>query len=186
MLAGLKLMESSFWEHCSSSQQNHKMSSHFELAVSAPWVCNSHCELAVSYLFDHLLSSSCSISSELLCEWRTHRKFTASSKCELILWVHCELTKCPQNELSMSFIVSWQGVSCELEFFTGWDHIHQVRCSYYVAWNFHEVCVNRVLNISPNVRNFLSRTVILTTSQISWFWIWAPMTHPVQGQKATL
>ena len=36
-----------------SSQWTHKMSSHCEFAVSLPWVCNSHRELAVSYSWDH-------------------------------------------------------------------------------------------------------------------------------------
>ena len=37
---------------------------------------------------------------------------------ELILWVHCELNKCPQNEETVSFNVSSLWISCELKFFT--------------------------------------------------------------------
>ena len=72
--------------------------SHCELSVSFPWVCNSHGELALSYLWYHTMSSPWDGSSELTMQ--THRKFTASSKCEPILWVHCEceLTECPHNE----------------------------------------------------------------------------------------
>ena len=36
----------------------------------------------------------------------------------VILWVHYEVTECPQNEASMSFNVSSQWVRCELKFFT--------------------------------------------------------------------
>ena len=34
------------------------------------------------------------------------------------MWVHCEVTESSQNELSVSFIVSSQWVSCELKLFT--------------------------------------------------------------------
>ena len=47
--------------------------------------------------------------------------------CDLILWVHCELDKFPQNELTVThggwafcdFCVSSHWVSCELKLFTG-------------------------------------------------------------------
>ena len=61
----LKLTESSFWGHPVTSQWTHKMSSHWELAVSPPQVCNWHHELAVSYSWDQPISSPCSGISEL-------------------------------------------------------------------------------------------------------------------------
>ena len=57
----LKHTESSFWGHSVASQWTHEMTD----TVSFLWVCNSHGELAVSYLWDHLVSSPCSGSSEL-------------------------------------------------------------------------------------------------------------------------
>ena len=66
------LMVGSFWGHSVRSQGTHKISSHCEVAVSFPWVCN---------------------------------------------W-HCKLTKCPQNELAVSFNMSWQWISCDLKFVT--------------------------------------------------------------------
>ena len=43
---------------------------------------------------------------------------SASLQCELIFWVQCYRTECPQSEPPMSFNVSSQWVSCELKFFT--------------------------------------------------------------------
>ena len=60
------------------------------VAVSFPWVCNTHSELTATTAW--------------LTVW-------------VILWVHREVTECPQNELSMSINVSSQWVSCELKFF---------------------------------------------------------------------
>ena len=60
-----KLTASSFWSHSSTSQRTHKMGSNCELAVSPPWVCNWHHELAVSYSWDQPISSPCSGISEL-------------------------------------------------------------------------------------------------------------------------
>ena len=71
--AHMKTHASSFWSHSSTSQRTHKMSSHCELAVSPPWVCNSHHELAVSYSWDQSMSSPCSGSSSL-----THCDLTAN------------------------------------------------------------------------------------------------------------
>ena len=110
----LELTESSFWGHLVSLQWIHKMSSHWELAMClqlTPWAC---CELFVrsSWWAQHAM-----VAVSSLCELQAHRKLIASSQCGLILWVHCKLTKCPQNELSVSFNVSWQWVSYELNFF---------------------------------------------------------------------
>ena len=80
----LKLMERSFWGHLVSSQWTHKMSPHCELAVSPPWVCNSHHELAVSYLWDHPMSSPCSGSSELTVRVANSRE----AYCKLTVWAH--------------------------------------------------------------------------------------------------
>ena len=46
---------------------------------------------------------------------KAHSKLTVW----VILWVHCEVTEGPQNDLSVSFNVNVQWVSCELKFFTG-------------------------------------------------------------------
>ena len=50
---------------------------------------------------------------------QAHGLLTASSLCELILWVHCELDKWLQNELALSFHVSSLCIGFELKFFTG-------------------------------------------------------------------
>ena len=47
--------------------------------------------------------------------YKAHRKLTVW----VILWVHCEVNECPQNEPTVSFNVSSLWVSCELKFFTG-------------------------------------------------------------------
>ena len=61
----LRLTASSFWGHSFSSRRTHKLTSHCELAVRPPRVCNSHRELAVSYSWDQSMSSTCSGSSDL-------------------------------------------------------------------------------------------------------------------------
>ena len=72
----LKLMVSSFWSHSSTSKRTHKMSPQRDLTVSPPWVCNSQCELAVSYLWDEPMSSPCSGSSELTVSMALAHTFT--------------------------------------------------------------------------------------------------------------
>ena len=49
---------------------------------------------------------------------KVHSKLTVW----VIMWVLCEVTECPQNELSVSFNVSSQWFSYELQFFTGKAH----------------------------------------------------------------
>ena len=88
----LKLMESSFWGHLVHSEPTR-----WAHAVSLLWVCNSHGELSVSYLWTHYAV----VAVNSLWELQIHGKLSASSQCELILWVHCELTECPQNEHTM-------------------------------------------------------------------------------------
>ena len=95
-----KLMASSFWGHSSSSQQTHKVSSHCEIAVSPLGVCNSHCEHAVSYSWDHPMSSPCSGSSELTVRVASSLK----ANCKHTVWAHLVsslLAECPQNEPTM-------------------------------------------------------------------------------------
>ena len=75
-----KLTVDSFWELSVTSQWTHKMTH----IVSFPWVCNSHCELAVSYSWDHTMSSPRSGSSERTVIVANSRK--AHSK--LTVWAH--------------------------------------------------------------------------------------------------
>ena len=109
----------SFWGHLVSSQWTHKMRSCCKLAVSFPWVCNSHSELtATTAWWAHQVISQ--IAHSKFTVWvansqKAHSKLTVW----VILWVHCDVTQCPQNELLVSFNVSSQWVSCELKFFTG-------------------------------------------------------------------
>ena len=65
----LKLTASSFWGHLFSSQWTHKMSSHCELAMSFPWVCNSHSELSATTA------------------WRAHRVISRIAHSKLVVWV---------------------------------------------------------------------------------------------------
>ena len=60
-----KLTASSFWSHLSTSQLINQMMSNCDLDVGPLWICISHRELAVSYLWDQPMSSPCSGSSEL-------------------------------------------------------------------------------------------------------------------------
>ena len=60
-----KLMAISLWKHSSTSQLTHELISHCDLAVSLPWVCISHRELAVTCSWDQPISSPCSGSIEL-------------------------------------------------------------------------------------------------------------------------
>ena len=116
--AHIKFTDSSFWGHLDSSQWTHKMSSHCELAVSFPWVCNSHSELtATTAWWAHWVISR--IAHSKLTLWvansrKAHSKLTVW----VILRVHCQATECPQNEPIMSFNMSSLWVSCELKFFT--------------------------------------------------------------------
>ena len=43
------------------------------------------------------------LTASLPWELQTNQKLTASSQCELILWSHCELNECPQNESTVNF-----------------------------------------------------------------------------------
>ena len=74
----LKLVVRSFRWHSVTSRWTHKMTH----TVSFLWVCNSHCELAVCYLWDHPVSSPCISSSKLTVSWSL-----MSSPCSL--WSHC-------------------------------------------------------------------------------------------------
>ena len=67
---------------------------------------NSHRELVVRYLWDHVMTHHAVAAVGSLWELQTHGKLTitASSQCEFILWVNCELTGCPQNEPSVRFM----------------------------------------------------------------------------------
>ena len=110
----------SFRGHSVGSQWTHKMNSHCELAVSVLWVCNSHSELtSLLPLHSELNGMISQIAHSKLLMWQIHRGLTASSQCELILWVCCEVDEWLQDALAMSFHVSSQCVGCELKFFTG-------------------------------------------------------------------
>ena len=61
-----KLTVNSFWEHLSSSQATHKMNSHCELAMSFPWVCNSHTEL----------TATAACGAHWVISWMAHSKLT--------------------------------------------------------------------------------------------------------------
>ena len=109
---------------------------HSELSMKLQltlWAC---CELFVrsSQWVHHTV-----VAVRSMWQLQTHVKLTASSQCELILWVHCELTECPQNEPTVSFNVSSQWISCELKFFTRNRHEHQqsnaVNCTCGTGWN---------------------------------------------------
>ena len=90
------------WAHFENTQLPHSELTRWltlwaccELSISLQltlWAC---CELFVrsSQWAHHAV-----VAVSSLCELQTHRKLTASLQCELILWVHCELTECPQNE----------------------------------------------------------------------------------------
>ena len=127
------------------------MDSQYELTL---WAC---CEFATP-----TVSPPCSAAVGSLWELQTHWKLTASSQCELIrmisqiahskltvsvanswkahskltvwviLWVHCEVTECPKNELTLSFSVSSPWVSWELKFLTGLDPIVNASCQTIV------------------------------------------------------
>ena len=98
----LKLTERSCWEHSVSSQWTHTMSSHCEFAVSFPWVCNSHGELAVTYSWDYQMGSPCS-SSELTVRvansWKAHSKLTVWAHHVSSLWANWVSSKWPHREI---------------------------------------------------------------------------------------
>ena len=112
--AHLNYLTGSCWGHLVSSQWTNKMSSHCELAVSLLWVCNSHSELttataATAWWTQWVISQ---IAHSKLTVWdaasqKAHRRLKVWG----ILWIHCEVTECPQNELSVSFNVSSQLVA---------------------------------------------------------------------------
>ena len=92
------LTVSSFWGHLVSSQLTHKMSSHWELAVSFPWVCISHNQLiaanawwVIRWSHEYLTASSrCEFEVFSFSQWQTtntfkqtNRKLSAISQCEV-------------------------------------------------------------------------------------------------------
>ena len=123
----------SFWGHSVSSQWTHKMSWHLKLAVRFLWVCNLHRELIpTTAWWAHWMISQ--IAHSKLTMWvansrKAHCKLTvwvANSRkvhskltVVIILWVHCEVTECPQNEPTLIFKVNSQSVRCKLKFFIG-------------------------------------------------------------------
>ena len=112
----LTLAESSFWVQSVTSHWTHKMTH----TVSLLWAFREFATHTVSLLWAICeMSSSCNGTSELTLWVASSQKAHSSSQCELILWVHCKLTKCPQNELSVSFNVIFQLVTFEPKLFTG-------------------------------------------------------------------
>ena len=97
----LKLTQGSFWGQSVTSQWTHKMSSHCELSVSLQLTQWAHCYP----LHAELTGMISRIAHSKLMVW-------------VILWVHCEVSECPQNELHASFNMNSLWVSCELKFFT--------------------------------------------------------------------
>ena len=77
--------------------------------------------LTVGSFWGHSAHSELTMAHSKLTVWvansqKAHSKLTVW----VILWVHCDVTECPQNELTMSFNVSSQWLlNCELNFFTG-------------------------------------------------------------------
>ena len=99
----LRLTESSFWGNLFKSQWTHTMSSHCELAVSFPWVCNLHGELAVSYSWDHQMTSPCSSSCELTVRvansCKAHSKLTVWAHLVSSLWANWVSSKWANREM---------------------------------------------------------------------------------------
>ena len=68
---------------------------------------------------EHIGTISRKAHSKLMVWVANLQKVCSKLRMWVILWVHCEVTKCHQNELSVSFNVSSQRLSCELKFSTG-------------------------------------------------------------------
>ena len=79
----------SFWGHSVSSQRTHKMTH----TVSLLWAFREFADHTMSLLWAiHEITRwphHAVVVVISLWELQTHRKFIASSQCELILWVHC-------------------------------------------------------------------------------------------------
>ena len=92
-----------------------------------PWTCS---EIFVRSSHDSPCSGSWKLTVRVANSPKAHSKLTVS----VILWIHCEVTECPQNELSVSFNVSSQRDSCELKFFTGptWIYKNLYLSSHYI------------------------------------------------------
>ena len=74
-------------------------------------------------------------SQQTQCEMRTHGGLTARPQCDIVALASCEVDEWLQNELAVSFHVSFQCASCELKFFTG-------LCMH--AWKWHNFKFNGV------------------------------------------
>ena len=93
--------------------------------MSFPWVYNSHSELTATIAQWAHRAISRIAQSKLIVWVANSRKAHCKLTVGVILWVYCKVT-CPQNELSKSFNVISQWISCELKFFTGKveSHLH--------------------------------------------------------------
>ena len=185
-------MVGSFWGHSVSSQWTHKMSSHCELVVSLLWAFPESATLTVSSLLPlhgELIGMISRIAHSKLTVWvanprKAHSKLTVW----VILWVHCELTECPQNEPIVSFMWAPSELD-ELKFFTGyiqplWRH-SIVWCLYGDTHsNFIRPRLsvpNIVFALWMNCQTFAAEDVVCHSSENNSEWLF--VTSNIYGKQ---
>ena len=122
-----ELTWNSQWAHFEDTQLAHSELTRWAHTVS---LLQAFCKFAT-----HTVSSLLPLHRELtgLMSRTAHSNLTALSQCEIansqkahrkptvwvILWVHCEVTECPQNEPIVSCNMSFRWVSYGFKFLTG-------------------------------------------------------------------